>query len=336
MTVPSRRAVQRAEDVEQRALARAARADDRERLARRAARATRRAARRAARRAWGSACAGPRRAAPSVAARAERRVRRRWLVTSVMPPLRFADEGRRGRRRASCAAMWSSVKPSRTASRPARPSSARRRGSRSSSASASASAGRSPGGTEDAAAGQLDQFGERAVRRLHHRHAARQRFQHVNPLGFGVDARHAEDVDRVEQLELRPPIQLADVRRRRLRRRRASRRRTIADPPAPRYPPAQQPRVGHAGHLPQQHHRVDELAEPFLRADARDVADGRRRDRSRAPGAIVVRRRTRAGTPGCTTSMRARSIVEVPRHLVGVVRAGRDEARSTSRDALRG
>ena len=52
------------------------------------------------------------------------------------------------------------------------------------------------------AAGRLQQFGERPVARLHHRHPVRQRLQHVQPLRLAVRRRHRQHVNRVQEAHL--------------------------------------------------------------------------------------------------------------------------------------
>ena len=186
----------------------------------------------------------------------------------------------------------SGVNRSRTAASPARPVRSRSAWSLSirRRPSASSSIVRLD---QQPAAGCFDQLRERAVARLHDRHAVGPRFQDVQPLRLAVHGRHAQHVDRLQEPNLvgvRRALDVLEVGGKpggfELLHLFVEVGAVVLAEPAARL----QLRGRRAGYLPQADERIDEVVKALLRADAGEVAD-----RERAARCGPARRRDPRG-----------------------------------------
>ena len=162
------------------------------------------------------------------------------------------------------------------------------RGRRASAASPSARAAGSSGVNQQPAAGRLDQFGERPVSRLHHRHAVGPASRTYSPFGsrYVVGTRqHVDGLQEAHLVGVRRAFDVLEVARR-ARRRSSCRHLLVEERPVVLAEPAggSQLRRRRVGLLPQVNERIDQVVEPLLGADAGEVADRERRLGARRRG----------------------------------------------------
>ena len=221
--------------------------------------------------------------------------------------------------------MRSAWKRAWTASLPFRPNSSPRAGSSISRRKSVRQIARIVGIDQQAAAGRLQQLGERAVPRLHHRHAVGQRLQHVQPLRLAVRRRHRQHVDPVQEPHLVGVARRIDVvevvAQARLLQTVLNVVKILfmrlAQPAGDAQPAALAPGVG-----PQQSKRLGQDVQPFFRTDPGEVADRERPAVARRPRPTVA---AQVQSRIDDVDALARD-GQVLRHEVGVVAARSDEA----------